>query len=174
MPDSTMRVINPATGEYIEEIPISSREEVDAAVERARDGFREWQGFAGLALSVLASLVLARRMVTQFVQATKHDRFSRANLGARRHQPALLSIVTEGAFECAAGVRQRLRSTIDHAERTGYDAVTTTITNVVLHEYRANFSPHDRPGRTRFQTTGLFAVLANVGQENPPERILVQ
>src|ERR687896_1050835 len=48
MSDSTMRVINPATGENIEEVPISSREEVDAAVERARDGFREWQGFAGL------------------------------------------------------------------------------------------------------------------------------
>src|SRR4028118_2009733 len=48
MSSSTMRVINPATGENIEEIPISSREEVDAAVERARDGFREWQGFAGL------------------------------------------------------------------------------------------------------------------------------
>src|SRR5215212_8811723 len=48
MSDSTMRVINPATGENIEEIPISSRDEVDVAVERARDGFREWQGFAGL------------------------------------------------------------------------------------------------------------------------------
>src|SRR5215207_9169970 len=48
MSDSTMQVINPATGENIEEIPISSREEVDAAVGRARDGFRAWQGFAGL------------------------------------------------------------------------------------------------------------------------------
>src|SRR5215213_4921370 len=48
MSDSTMLVINPATGENIEEIPISSREEVDAAVERAREGFREWQGFTGL------------------------------------------------------------------------------------------------------------------------------
>ncbi|HZC83819.1 MAG TPA: aldehyde dehydrogenase family protein, partial [Rubrobacter sp.] len=48
MSDSTMRVINPATEENIEEVPISSREEVDAAVERAREGFREWQGFAGL------------------------------------------------------------------------------------------------------------------------------
>jgi acyl-CoA reductase-like NAD-dependent aldehyde dehydrogenase len=48
MSDSTMRVTNPATGEEIEEIPISSREEVDAAVGRAREGFREWQGFAGL------------------------------------------------------------------------------------------------------------------------------
>ena len=48
MSNRTMQVINPATGEDIEEIPISSREEVDAAVEWARDGFREWQGFAGL------------------------------------------------------------------------------------------------------------------------------
>jgi acyl-CoA reductase-like NAD-dependent aldehyde dehydrogenase len=48
MTDTTMQVINPATGENIEEIPVSSRQEVDAAVERARDGFREWQGFAGL------------------------------------------------------------------------------------------------------------------------------
>ncbi|HKH09822.1 MAG TPA: aldehyde dehydrogenase family protein, partial [Rubrobacter sp.] len=48
MSDRTMQVINPATGEDIELIQISSREEIDAAVERARDGFREWQGFAGL------------------------------------------------------------------------------------------------------------------------------
>src|SRR5215207_4456903 len=48
MSDRMMQVINPATGEYIEEVPASSREEVDAAVEQARDGFREWQGFAGL------------------------------------------------------------------------------------------------------------------------------
>ena len=48
MSDSTMQVINPATGENIEEVPVSSREEVDAAVGWARDGFREWQGFAGL------------------------------------------------------------------------------------------------------------------------------
>ena len=40
MSDSTMRVINPATRENIEEVPISSREEVDTAVERAQDGFR--------------------------------------------------------------------------------------------------------------------------------------
>src|ERR671913_927887 len=48
MSDSKMRVINPATGENIEEIPISSREEVDATTERARQGFEEWRGFAGL------------------------------------------------------------------------------------------------------------------------------
>ncbi len=46
--DSTMQVINPATEENIEEIPISSREEVDATVGRARAGILEWRGFAGL------------------------------------------------------------------------------------------------------------------------------
>jgi acyl-CoA reductase-like NAD-dependent aldehyde dehydrogenase len=43
-----MRVINPATEESIEEIRISSREEIDETVDRARAGFREWRGFAGL------------------------------------------------------------------------------------------------------------------------------
>ena len=47
MSESKMRVINPATEDNIEEIPISSREEVDAAVERAQDGFREWRGSPG-------------------------------------------------------------------------------------------------------------------------------
>ena len=43
-----MQVVNPATEENIEEIPISSREEVDATVDRARAGLKEWREFAGL------------------------------------------------------------------------------------------------------------------------------
>src|SRR5215207_5964306 len=43
-----LKVVNPATEEGIEEIETSSREDLDAAVGRARDGFRAWQGFAGL------------------------------------------------------------------------------------------------------------------------------
>jgi len=46
--DETMLVINPATEENIEEIAVSSREEVAAAVDRARGGLSEWRGFAGL------------------------------------------------------------------------------------------------------------------------------
>jgi acyl-CoA reductase-like NAD-dependent aldehyde dehydrogenase len=46
--NSSLNVINPATGESIEEIGISSREELDKAAERARRGFKEWRGFAGL------------------------------------------------------------------------------------------------------------------------------
>ena len=43
-----MRVINPATDESIEEIRVSSREEIDEVVDRAKAGLREWRGFAGL------------------------------------------------------------------------------------------------------------------------------
>src|ERR687889_631129 len=48
MSDSTMLVINPATGEIIEEIAASSREDLDRAAQMARQGFEEWRSFAGL------------------------------------------------------------------------------------------------------------------------------
>ncbi len=43
-----LNVINPATGESIEEIEVSSREDVDRMAEAAKRGFAEWRGFAGL------------------------------------------------------------------------------------------------------------------------------
>src|SRR5215203_4203866 len=46
--DGSMLVINPATEESIEEIRISSREDIDEVVDRARAGLLEWRGFAGL------------------------------------------------------------------------------------------------------------------------------
>ena len=46
--NSRMNVINPATGESIEEIATSSRDDLDRAAERARRGFEEWRAFAGL------------------------------------------------------------------------------------------------------------------------------
>jgi betaine-aldehyde dehydrogenase len=49
MPDNGhLTVINPATGESIEEIETSSREDVDRAAEVAKRGFSEWRGYAGL------------------------------------------------------------------------------------------------------------------------------
>src|SRR5918999_4249771 len=41
-------VVDPATEESIEEIGTSSREDLDKAAEKARSGFAEWRGFAGL------------------------------------------------------------------------------------------------------------------------------
>src|ERR687893_3027135 len=43
-----LNVINPATEESIEEIGISSREDLDKAAERARGAFKEWRGVSGL------------------------------------------------------------------------------------------------------------------------------
>src|ERR671910_241553 len=43
-----LKVVNPATEEGIEEIDTSSREDLDKAAQRARQGFEEWRGFAGL------------------------------------------------------------------------------------------------------------------------------
>jgi len=49
MPDNgRLNVVNPATGESIEKIEASSREDVDRATEAAKRGFREWRGYAGL------------------------------------------------------------------------------------------------------------------------------
>src|SRR5918997_3404605 len=46
--NGSLRVINPATEESIEEIGISSREDLDKAAVRARDAFKEWRGVSGL------------------------------------------------------------------------------------------------------------------------------
>src|SRR5918998_1021149 len=46
--NGSLKVINPATEESIEEIEISSREDLDRAAERARRAFKEWRGVSGL------------------------------------------------------------------------------------------------------------------------------
>ncbi|MDP8950542.1 MAG: aldehyde dehydrogenase family protein [Actinomycetota bacterium] len=43
-----LNVVNPATEESIEQIETTGREELDSVVEKARRGFEEWRGFAGL------------------------------------------------------------------------------------------------------------------------------
>src|ERR671916_1717706 len=46
--NGSLNVINPATEESIEEIPTSSREDLERAAEVARRAFREWRGISGL------------------------------------------------------------------------------------------------------------------------------
>ncbi|MBA2691639.1 MAG: aldehyde dehydrogenase [Rubrobacter sp.] len=49
MPESTkIKVVNPATGETFEEVPTTTRKELDAATKRARSAFGEWRGVSGL------------------------------------------------------------------------------------------------------------------------------
>ena len=82
-----------------------------------------------------------------------------------------MSIVTKRTFKRAAGIRKRLRPSIDHAKWTGYDAVTATVADIVLDQDRANFCSHDRAGRAGFETTCFFAMLANIGEKYPAEGI---
>ena len=46
--DGRMDVTNPATGETIETVPVSTSAELDAVVAGARRGFGEWRGVSGL------------------------------------------------------------------------------------------------------------------------------
>src|SRR2546423_240486 len=91
-------------------------------------------------LQLLHTLCCAR---AQIIQSAKYDRFGWTNLCAGRNESALLSIITKCALESAACVRQRRRSTIDHAERARHHAIAAAIADIVLHENRADFCPHD-------------------------------
>ena len=55
-----------------------------------------------------------------------------------------------------------LVAAIDHAERTRHNAVAASIADVGLHVHAAELRSHDRSGWTRFQASGVFAVLADV------------
>src|SRR4030095_14467091 len=114
-----------------------------------------------------------RRARTQVIEPPKHDRFSRTNFRARRREAALLSVVAEGALECASGVGQRLWAPVNHAERARDDAIPAAVANVILHKHRADFGANDRSGGTSFQATCFFTVFANIREENPAKWILL-
>ena len=123
-------------------------------------------------VTVFSQLVhTLRRARAQIIEPPEHDRFSRTNFRARRCEAALLSIVAEGAFECAAGVGQRFRAPVDHAKRTRDHAISAAVANIVLHEDGADFGPNDCAGGTRFEATSFLAMLANIGEKNPAKRI---
>ena len=82
-----------------------------------------------------------------------------------------MSIVTKCALECAACVGKRLGPAIDYAERARHHAITAAVANIILHKDGADFCANNRASGTCFEAAGLFAMLANVGQENPTEGI---
>ena len=123
-----------------------------------------WIVNLGVFITVLAQLLDALCCAgAQIIKSTKHNRFGWANFCACGYEPALLAIITKRALECATGVRQWLRSTINYAERTRNDAITAAIANIVLHQHGTDFGAHNCAGRTRFEATGFFAMLADVG-----------
>lgn len=140
-----------------------------------RAAHRRFSGIVKLRvrITVLSQLLHALRSAgPQVIEPSEYDRFGRTNFRARWNEPALLAIVTKGAFKGAPGVGQRLRASVDHAERAGDDTITAAVANIVLNKHRANFGAHNRASGTGFEATGFLAVLANVGEKNPPERVI--
>ena len=82
-----------------------------------------------------------------------------------------MAIITKRAFECAAGVEQRLWASVDHAKRTRDDAIPAAVANVVLHKHRANFGANDRSGGTSFEATSFLAMLANIRKKDPAKGV---
>jgi len=107
-------------------------------------------------------------------RAARTRSISRTNLGARRCEAALLSVVAEGAFECAGGVGQRLWAPVNHAKGHETNAIAAAVANIILHEHRADFGANDRSGGTRFGTASFFAMLANIRKEDPAKRGLLR
>ncbi|MGH3085979.1 MAG: aldehyde dehydrogenase family protein [Rubrobacteraceae bacterium] len=44
----SLRVFDPSTGEAFAEVPVTSREELNRATQKAKEAFREWRGVSGL------------------------------------------------------------------------------------------------------------------------------
>lgn len=126
-------------------------------------------------VAILSQLLDAPRCSrTQIIEPSKDNRFGRTNFCARWNQSTFLSIVTEGALECPPVVGQRPGAAINHAKGAGNDAITAAITDIVLHKDRTDLGANDRTGRTGFETTGFFAVFANIGEKDPAKRVSVR
>jgi len=95
---------------------------------------------------------------SQLIEIAELDRLCRARLRARRLQARLLTVVAERALE-RASVR---RTSIDDAEGACDDAVPAAVADIGLDEDAAEFRPHDRACRTRLETPGMLAMLADV------------
>ena len=122
--------------------------------------------------ALLQGLNPPRSARTKIVQPAEDNRFRRADFCAGRREPALLPVITKGAFERAAGIGKWCGPAIDHAEGTGDHAITAAVADIVLDEDGSDFGADDRTGGTRLETAGVFAVFADVREKNPAKRIL--
>src|SRR5262249_21354174 len=104
--------------------------------ERVGAAHRRFGGIVKLCVGITVFSQLLhtlRRARAQIIEPSEHDRFSRTNFCTRRWETALLPVVAEGAFECAAGAGQRLWAPVNHAKRARHDAIPAAVANVVLH-----------------------------------------
>jgi len=59
---------------------------------------------------------------------------------------------------------------VDHSEGTRNHAIAAAIADIVLDVHRFKFSPNDCARGTRFQASGVLAMLADIGEELPTKR----
>src|SRR5215471_7893808 len=143
--------------------------------KRVGAAHRRFCGIVKLRVGVTVFLQLVQTLRgarAQIIEPPEHDRFGGTNFCTCRRESALLSVVAKGAFECAAGIVQRLRAPVNHAKRTRDNAVPAAVANVVLHEHRADFRANDRSGGTGFEATSFFAMLANIRKKDPAKRVV--
>ena len=67
---------------------------------------------------------------------------------------------------------KRFGAAIDYSERARHNAIAAAVANIVLHEHRPNFRPHNRSSRTGLETTGFLTMFANIGKKDPAKRVV--
>src|SRR5882762_8303052 len=103
------------------------------------------------------------RSFSKLADGTKLNRLGRAGFRAGGLHPALQPVVTERALLRSVGYRVD----VDHAERTGRNAVTASIAGVRLDDDGVELGSDDRARRADFKAGGVDAVLADVAHEQP-------
>ncbi len=103
------------------------------------------------------------RPLPQFLNRPELNRFGRAGLCAGGRHVALLPVVAEGAFVNVSVVL----ASVQHAERTGRDAVAAAVADVGLHIDIAELVVDDAAGRAGLLTGRFHAVLAHVAHHQP-------
>src|SRR5258708_16600962 len=117
-----------------------------------------------LALPRLVQLLHARlRSLSKLADGPKLNRLGRAGFRAGGLHPALQPVVTERAL--LRGVRNRVD--VDHAERTGRDAVAAPVAGVRLDDDGVELGSDDRARRADFKAGGVGTMLAHVAHHQP-------
>src|SRR3989475_6219486 len=103
------------------------------------------------------------RSLSKLADGPKLNRLGRAGFRAGGLHPALQPVVTERALLRSVGYRVD----VDHAERTGRNAVAASIASVRLNDDGVELGSDDRARRADFQAGGVDTVLADVAHEQP-------
>src|ERR1051326_8823132 len=140
------------------------REQEEERVEATQESL----GVGAVQLRVLEAEALQRLhpllgLRDEIIAEAELDRLRRARFGARRSEAVVNAVVTERALLGGA----RLLVERDDAERTRRHAVPAAVAHVLIDVDGAELRALNRARRTRVETPGVRAVLADVGHQEP-------